>query len=105
MISRCSQRIRSEEHTSELQSPTNLVCRLLLEKKKSGPARPTERKHGFSYMHGFRVAVTRRACPPPPCPRPPPRSDRTPRLRGCFFFKGSGDHRDFPPSPTRRSSD
>src|SRR6204780_5140465 len=24
---------RSEEHTSELQSPTNLVCRLLLEKK------------------------------------------------------------------------
>src|SRR5438046_5056453 len=27
---------RSEEHTSELQSLTNLVCRLLLEKKKSG---------------------------------------------------------------------
>src|SRR5574341_2212963 len=26
--------VRSEEHTSELQSPTNLVCRLLLEKKK-----------------------------------------------------------------------
>src|SRR5574341_1531430 len=26
--------LRSEEHTSELQSPTNLVCRLLLEKKK-----------------------------------------------------------------------
>src|SRR2546426_4502378 len=29
---------RSEEHTSELQSPCNLVCRLLLEKKKP-PAR------------------------------------------------------------------
>src|SRR6266446_8952358 len=30
---------RSEEHTSELQSPCNLVCRLLLEKKKlhAGP--------------------------------------------------------------------
>src|SRR2546430_5386529 len=27
-------RIRSEEHTSELQSQSNLVCRLLLEKKK-----------------------------------------------------------------------
>src|SRR5258706_6145364 len=27
---------RSEEHTSELQSLTNLVCRLLLEKKKKG---------------------------------------------------------------------
>src|SRR5256885_11691836 len=26
---------RSEEHTSELQSPCNLVCRLLLEKKKT----------------------------------------------------------------------
>src|SRR2546427_3845151 len=28
-------RIRSEEHTSELQSQSNLVCRLLLEKKKN----------------------------------------------------------------------
>src|SRR2546430_10037137 len=30
-------RARSEEHTSELQSQTNLVCRLLLEKKKPRP--------------------------------------------------------------------
>src|SRR5256885_12973133 len=30
-----ARRARSEEHTSELQSPCNLVCRLLLEKKKS----------------------------------------------------------------------
>src|SRR2546430_5789790 len=29
-----SKRLRSEEHTSELQSQSNLVCRLLLEKKK-----------------------------------------------------------------------
>src|SRR5437867_8342169 len=29
---------RSEEHTSELQSPYDLVCRLLLEKKKLNPA-------------------------------------------------------------------
>src|SRR2546430_8969751 len=28
-------RVRSEEHTSELQSQSNLVCRLLLEKKKA----------------------------------------------------------------------
>src|SRR5438046_3930332 len=34
---------RSEEHTSELQSLTNLVCRLLLEKKNSCPSRPSER--------------------------------------------------------------
>src|SRR5256885_3715258 len=31
--------LRSEEHTSELQSPCNLVCRLLLEKKKHKPQR------------------------------------------------------------------
>src|SRR6266566_204688 len=31
---RPARRPRSEEHTSELQSPCNLVCRLLLEKKK-----------------------------------------------------------------------
>src|SRR5438094_9283618 len=30
--------LRSEEHTSELQSPYDLVCRLLLEKKKKKPA-------------------------------------------------------------------
>src|SRR5258708_15636987 len=30
------QLVRSEEHTSELQSPDHLVCRLLLEKKKTG---------------------------------------------------------------------
>src|SRR5258708_21138498 len=36
-----SQALRSEEHTSELQSPDHLVCRLLLEKKKN-------RKHDMS---------------------------------------------------------
>src|SRR6266487_6478564 len=30
----CPSGVRSEEHTSELQSPVHLVCRLLLEKKK-----------------------------------------------------------------------
>src|SRR5207248_11103836 len=38
----CAALPRSEEHTSELQSPYDLVCRLLLEKKKN--AAP-ERKH------------------------------------------------------------
>src|SRR5438552_5584230 len=33
---------RSEEHTSELQSPDHLVCRLLLEKKKSAMIRSLE---------------------------------------------------------------
>src|SRR5256885_12464533 len=35
--------IRSEEHTSELQSPCNLVCRLLLEKKKLNALRNSYR--------------------------------------------------------------
>src|SRR5256885_9882758 len=34
--------MRSEEHTSELQSPCNLVCRLLLEKKKKTTEWPYE---------------------------------------------------------------
>src|SRR5438876_4615252 len=34
---------RSEEHTSELQSPVHLVCRLLLEKKKRSQATKTKR--------------------------------------------------------------
>src|SRR5256885_10033044 len=34
IVARVFARNRSEEHTSELQSPCNLVCRLLLEKKK-----------------------------------------------------------------------
>src|SRR5574337_141512 len=36
---------RSEEHTSELQSPLNLVCRLLLEKKKKKKNRMNLTKH------------------------------------------------------------
>src|SRR5437764_2024991 len=33
--------VRSEEHTSELQSPMYLVCRLLLEKKKKNERKPS----------------------------------------------------------------
>src|SRR2546427_8196738 len=36
---------RSEEHTSELQSQSNLVCRLLLEKKKKRDDKPSPRAH------------------------------------------------------------
>src|SRR5256885_10089525 len=36
---------RSEEHTSELQSPCNLVCRLLLEKKKNQTVLTTQSPH------------------------------------------------------------
>src|SRR3989454_6106169 len=40
---------RSEEHTSELQSPCNLVCRLLLEKKKKN--RPDSSAENQSLTH------------------------------------------------------
>src|SRR5690348_18079853 len=38
-------RARSEEHTSELQSPVHLVCRLLLEKKKKHTKRRPRTRH------------------------------------------------------------
>src|SRR5574340_1604330 len=41
-----SRTTRSEEHTSELQSPKDLVCRLLLEKKKKKGARNECRREG-----------------------------------------------------------
>ena len=44
--------MRSEEHTSELQSLTNLVCRLLLEKKKMGLV-PEEQAMGARMMMGL----------------------------------------------------
>src|SRR4051812_49703254 len=47
---------RSEEHTSELQSHVNLVCRLLLEKKKEAAAhaarRGAEGRHGLGRERG-----------------------------------------------------
>src|SRR2546427_9223185 len=42
---------RSEEHTSELQSQSNLVCRLLLEKKKK--RNTTEQSTTTNTMHTF----------------------------------------------------
>src|SRR2546426_7977600 len=41
--------IRSEEHTAELQSPCNLVCRLLLEKKKNILTDPQPMSHDHAH--------------------------------------------------------
>src|SRR5256885_13304238 len=48
---------RSEEHTSELQSPCNLVCRLLLEKKKKCPT-----STGISVTPGAGPHLTVHSC-------------------------------------------
>src|SRR2546426_8760056 len=42
---------RSEEHTSELQSPCNLVCRLLLEKKKKKKKTLTSQTQDATHIH------------------------------------------------------
>src|SRR2546430_9163296 len=41
---------RSEEHTSELQSQSNLVCRLLLEKKKKNKKQPHFTRHNYTQL-------------------------------------------------------
>src|SRR4051794_41445171 len=43
--------LRSEEHTSELQSPVHLVCRLLLEKKKKINRRAHPNEHNLDHAH------------------------------------------------------
>src|SRR2546430_5639292 len=43
---------RSEEHTSELQSQSNLVCRLLLEKKKRSAVLPVSDAYGTQRLAG-----------------------------------------------------
>src|SRR5256886_12589007 len=58
--------IRSEEHTSELQSQSNLVCRLLLETQNSMPSidRSTSAVSSFGNMSRIRIARTSAAtCP------------------------------------------
>src|SRR5256886_3229372 len=67
----CSENSRSEEHTSELQSQSNLVCRLLLEKKKEqqlsslrgSPAAPAREQisRPARAEHTFPRAVSARA--------------------------------------------
>src|SRR5256886_3225668 len=68
-----AQLLRSEEHTSELQSQSNLVCRLLLEKKKHNPALPGSAP---SWLLRLADAAGNMACPsstaPPPTGRRPP---------------------------------
>src|SRR5574338_843917 len=47
---------RSEEHTSELQSPWHLVCRLLLEKKKKKSAWNGRRRHASERHKGKKAS-------------------------------------------------
>src|SRR3954465_13527633 len=64
---------RSEEHTSELQSHDNLVCRLLLEKNTQGQFRVRHRRRGSQAPRG----------PPTPAPRAAPRATGAPQPAGA----------------------
>src|SRR5256885_7326188 len=80
---------RSEEHTSELQSPCNLVCRLLLDKNKTSRSKPpvaslrrifrspaiVHRATLFNFLAFFsHLDIAPRSCIWPPCREPPPRN-------------------------------
>src|SRR3954468_2705853 len=94
---------RSEEHTSELQSRRDLVCRLLLEKKKneSRCARtpPFRRSRHSAVGEPTRALAIRH-------PRTASALMLTPGSPAArhFFFKESGTPRVLPLSPTRRLS-
>src|SRR5258708_28417921 len=57
--------LRSEEHTSELQSPDHLVCRLLLEKKKAGKHVATYYRSKLAHFEITVVSDTGRHLPLP----------------------------------------
>src|SRR5260370_4445832 len=54
----CEQTTRSEEHTSELQSHLNLVCRLLLEKKKKKKNRQPKDEREYSDLRSHHESRT-----------------------------------------------
>src|SRR3954464_4021151 len=97
--SACQTCARSEEHTSELQSHDNLVCRLLLEKNRDVSARiaPDERAATCGLAPGPRAAPGRRDCRVAGAREASQRA--APRARGVFFFKDPGDPELLPSSP------
>src|SRR6195256_2222734 len=68
---------RSEEHTSELQSPMDLVCRLLLEKKTEKPFSPDARR---TRLRGSQDSAEARA------PHRGCRPSKSPTSPGFFFL-------------------
>src|ERR1022692_44567 len=75
---------RSEEHTSELQSPCNLVCRLLLEKKKN-----MNELHQPGNTYRIRARTkTKESCSPPlhVSVTRPASTAIVHRFMACFFF-------------------
>src|ERR1039457_2221004 len=92
----------SEEHTSELQSPCNLVCRLLLEKKNTAP-------DGVIHHTRIKIGDSHMALGAAHGPNPPmtsisylyvPNVDAV-YLLSLFFFLKTGKQPGSPPFPDR----
>src|ERR1039457_5610546 len=77
---------RSEEHTSELQSPCNLVCRLLLEKNQRHARELPTRQRPAARTAGVHAPPRRRAVFREALARPARRRDATACRVACFFF-------------------
>src|SRR5256885_7686193 len=70
--------VRSEEHTSELQSPCNLVCRLLLEKKKHTQAHKVNNSIGRVNHYPYPPRLQAPYDPSPATTHPTPSASPTP---------------------------
>src|SRR3982750_2269064 len=95
-----SRAMRSEEHTSELQSLTNLVCRLLLEKKKC--VRRLDAYLAAPCPPRFRLTTAGPRPRPPgraPSTHPRPHAPQRHRQRLPLFFKHPPPAEIYPLSP------
>src|SRR3954462_13677558 len=94
----CKTCARSEEHTSELQSHDNLVCRLLLEKTRTESATRSTASVGPAQGAG-RPGRAPPAASSAAGPRPPRPAGLAPPPRFLFFFFSARPHHRTPPPP------
>src|ERR1039457_5094332 len=81
--------IRSEEHTSEHQSPCNLVCRLLLEKNEITPPRADDPPGFFAgIIRLYAGTSTRTSAARQTTRAPPPGTGASGDVLQSFFFNG-----------------
>src|SRR3954462_8851078 len=90
---------RSEEHTSELQSHDNLVCRLLLEKKTRRKATNPGRQTNWGAPARWEAARPGEELPACLASAPAPTRPAHPRKEPIIFFLKQGRPPEFPPFP------
>src|SRR3989304_2094789 len=95
---------RSEEHTSELQSRLHLVCRLLLEKKKTPRFYPKQEERKPRSIGQYPTRLWALGLSTGKMPALARFSVQEKSVGLVFFFKLQGAPRNLPPFPPRRSS-